>query len=66
MSVKVISVGDIIKIHEDAKVNPQLQGKQAEVTEVRAWGVCADIPTLEGAVYPVRLSRDDFDMCGEV
>ena len=55
-----VQAGDTIKLHDDAKVNPQLRGKYAEVTEVRSWGVCAEIPAIEG-VYPVRLKWGDFD-----
>ncbi len=52
--------GDTVQIHQDARVNPQLRGMQATVTEVKAWGVCADVPVASGGVCPVRLEWGNF------
>lgn len=54
-----IGIGDAIRLHNDAKVNRRLQGLLALVTEVRSWGVLADIP-VPGGVCPVRVEFCDF------
>lgn len=51
--------GDTIRISDNAEVNQALKGKRAIVTEVRRWGVCADVPAFDG-IYPVRVSNGEF------
>ncbi len=57
-----VQAGDTIRIADDARVNPELRGMLAEVTDVRNWGVLADVPGQPGYVYPVRVSFGEFEV----
>lgn len=55
------AVGDVLQIYPDHLV---LGGCFAVVTEVRDWGVLADVPLATDKVAPVRLRPDEFRVIG--
>lgn len=58
--MSALEKGDVIHIHEDAKCHKSLQGKVANVDEVKSFGCVAYvILPYEEKAY-VRLRREDF------
>jgi hypothetical protein len=57
-----IAVGDVIQIHPDQRA---LGGCFAVVTEVRGWGVIADVPVSRAGVAPVRLQESEYIRIGK-
>lgn len=63
MSGGKANVGDTVRIHDNAKVHPALQGRLAEVTEVKSWGVQAAIYADAGVAF-VRVSHGEYSLEG--
>lgn len=60
-----LGVGDVIQIHPDAPVNPQLRGQLAFVDELKSFGCTAGVESYaaKGVAY-VRLEREHYTRIG--
>lgn len=56
-----IAVGDVVQIHP---AHHCLGGALAFVTEVRSWGIVAEVPVPTRGVAPVRLAPNEFVRIG--
>lgn len=61
-SVVLVEVDDIIQIDPEHRL---FGGMCAFVTEVRAWGVCANVPMPKGALAGVRLKHGGYQRIGQ-
>lgn len=61
-----ITKNDVIQISPDAEVNDALKGALAIVTDVRSWGVTANVPVPGQGVAPVRVPHGKYERIGEL
>lgn len=58
------TIGDVVQIAPEADVNVGLRTCFAVVTEVKGWGVLADVAMPGKGVAPVRLAFGQFERIG--